>query len=146
MLRTGRASPFGQLQQQLGSFMPTGQVLTSWKEIASYMGKGVRTVQRWEAEMELPVRRPAADRHIVLAFPAELDTWARRKIDLQTVSKSNLEARRVNHEQTNAHLQRMRNLVQIMMERMELNRAYTEKIKKQCERGCNGNQQLSQSA
>jgi hypothetical protein len=25
-------------------------VLTSWKEIAQYVGKGVRTVQRWERE------------------------------------------------------------------------------------------------
>jgi hypothetical protein len=126
----------------------TGQVLTSWKEIAAYMGKGVRTVQRWEAEMELPVRRPASDRHIVLAFPAELDTWARRKIDppIESSQESNRNSRRLNHEQTNAQLMRMRNLVQIMMERMELNRSYTEKIKKQCERSRMVNNRLSQSA
>jgi hypothetical protein len=126
----------------------TGQVLTSWKEIAAYMGKGVRTVQRWEAEMELPVRRPAADRHIVLAFPAELDTWARRKIDLQMVSKQeiNQHGNCLNHVHTHAQLIRMRNLVQIMMQRLELNRAYTEKIKKQCERSRTANNRLSQSA
>lgn len=54
----------------------TSQVLTSWKEIAAYLGKGVRTVQRWEAQLGLPVRRPGPERHIVLAFPAELDEWA----------------------------------------------------------------------
>jgi hypothetical protein len=51
-------------------------VLSSWKDIASYMGRGIRTVQRWEAEMGLPVRRPKPrERQIVLAFPEELDTW-----------------------------------------------------------------------
>lgn len=49
--------------------------LTSWKEIANYLGKGVRTVQRWEAE-GLPVRRPnARDHGIVSALPNELDAW-----------------------------------------------------------------------
>lgn len=31
--------------------------LTSWRDIARYLGKGVRTVQRWEIESGLPVRR-----------------------------------------------------------------------------------------
>src|SRR5512133_1808800 len=53
-------------------------VLSSWKEIASYLGKGVRTVQRWELEMALPVRRPKPKyRQIVLAFPEELNHWLR---------------------------------------------------------------------
>lgn len=52
-------------------------VLTSWKEIACYLGKGVRTVQRWEQHLGLPVRRPtgAARRHIVLARRSDLDAW-----------------------------------------------------------------------
>lgn len=52
-------------------------LLSSWKEIGQYLGKGVRTVQRWEQEFGLPVRRPAGhSRHAVLAVPAELDAWA----------------------------------------------------------------------
>ena len=50
--------------------------LTSWKEIAQYLGKGVRTVQRWEKTLHLPVRRP--NRHargIVCAVPNEIDLW-----------------------------------------------------------------------
>lgn len=51
-------------------------LLTSWKEIATHLGKSVRTVQRWERELGLPVRRPAQHRNgIVLADPAELDAW-----------------------------------------------------------------------
>ena len=50
-------------------------LLTSWKEIAGYLGKGVRTVQRWERELSLPVRRPAHSRHIVVATTGDLDGW-----------------------------------------------------------------------
>lgn len=52
-------------------------VLTCWKEIACYMGKGVRTVQRWEREFGLPVRRPsgAASKSAVMARSHELDAW-----------------------------------------------------------------------
>jgi hypothetical protein len=51
-------------------------VLTSWKEIALYMGKGVRTVQRWEKDFGLPVRRPQdSDKKAVLARPCDLDAW-----------------------------------------------------------------------
>jgi hypothetical protein len=56
-------------------------VLTSWKEIATYLGKGLRTVQRWEHELSLPIRRPLnAQKHIVMALPAELDEWVRGRM------------------------------------------------------------------
>ncbi len=51
-------------------------LLTSWKEIANFLGKGVRTVQRWEATLGLPVIRPSDSRSgIVMAQPAELEAW-----------------------------------------------------------------------
>jgi len=54
------------------------QTLNSWKEIASYLGRGVRTVQRWEADLQLPVHRiGTGDRSPVFAFKAELDNWMR---------------------------------------------------------------------
>jgi len=56
------------------------RVLTSWKDIAQYMGKGVRTVQRWEIDLGLPVHRPEkAARHVVIALPDEIDDWVRRQ-------------------------------------------------------------------
>jgi len=52
------------------------RILTSWKEIAQYVGKGVRTVQRWERDIEFPVRRPNhGSRGVVLALPEEIDAW-----------------------------------------------------------------------
>jgi hypothetical protein len=51
-------------------------LLNSWKEIATYLGRGVRTAQRWEEELHLPVHRPRGrQRSAVTAFKSELDHW-----------------------------------------------------------------------
>jgi hypothetical protein len=53
-------------------------VLTSWKDIASYVGKGTRTVQRWEREVGFPVRRTKfGSKSPVLAITTEIDAWVR---------------------------------------------------------------------
>jgi hypothetical protein len=50
--------------------------LSGWKEIANYLGKGVRTVQRYERALGLPVRRPAGNATgSVVATKPELDAW-----------------------------------------------------------------------
>ena len=60
------------------SAAPKASVLNSWKEIASYLGRGVRTVQRWEHDLGMPVRRPRAkSRSAVVALPEEIDAWLR---------------------------------------------------------------------
>jgi hypothetical protein len=52
------------------------QFLSGWKEIANYLGKGVRTVQRYERDFGLPVRRPAGKPcGSVVATKLELDAW-----------------------------------------------------------------------
>src|SRR5215467_8412015 len=67
-----------------GSQPPTGldvcpsaeDRLDSWKEIAEYLKRSVRTVRRWEAEERLPVHRHIHQRGgTVYAFKAELDAW-----------------------------------------------------------------------
>jgi hypothetical protein len=51
-------------------------VLNSWKEIASYLDRGVRTVQRWEQELNLPVHRIGqGKRSPVYANVSELRFW-----------------------------------------------------------------------
>lgn len=56
------------------------QRLDSWKEIAAYLDRGVRTVQRWERTEGLPVRRHQHDkRGTVFALPSEIDEWQRRR-------------------------------------------------------------------
>jgi len=50
--------------------------LDSWKEIAPYLGRGERTVQRWAKEAGLPVHRlHHAGGHTVYAYTDELDAW-----------------------------------------------------------------------
>ena len=51
-------------------------VLTGWKEVAAFLGRSVRTVQRWEKEMGLPVRRLKSNtRSIPYALRSELTAW-----------------------------------------------------------------------
>jgi hypothetical protein len=55
------------------------RLLSSWKEIAGYFGKGVRTVQRWERTLGLPVYRPrGAQKNIVFARHSELESWIQK--------------------------------------------------------------------
>jgi Tol biopolymer transport system component len=50
--------------------------LDSWKEIAAYLNRDVRTVQRWERDSALPVQRlPGGPKAGVFALRAELDDW-----------------------------------------------------------------------
>jgi hypothetical protein len=64
--------------------------LTCWKDIAHYFGKGVRTVQRWERELGLPVRRPQGAlgnslKSPVLADPRDLDAWLQSRWEFRAV-------------------------------------------------------------
>jgi len=55
---------------------PIRRVLHSWKEISSYAGRGVRTIQRYEVQLGFPIHRPAgSSRSAVLAFTDEVDGW-----------------------------------------------------------------------
>jgi TolB-like protein len=56
----------------------SGDRLDSWKEIAAYLNRGVRTVRRWERDERLPVHR-----HVhrtlgsVYAYKSEIELWRR---------------------------------------------------------------------
>src|SRR5947209_19824211 len=50
--------------------------LESWGEIANYLRRDVRTVQRWERTLGLPVRRLRVGKlSSVYAYRTELDKW-----------------------------------------------------------------------
>jgi hypothetical protein len=56
--------------------------LDSWKEIASYLRKGERTVRRWERTEGLPVYRHTHQKQAtVYAFRSELDVWLAKRGD-----------------------------------------------------------------
>ena len=80
---------------------PSTRILNSWKEIASYLGRGVRTIQRYEEKLGLPVHRPAAkDRSAVLAFADELERWLRN-----TPSRNGTRANAGNANSATRHLE-----------------------------------------
>jgi hypothetical protein len=57
------------------------RILNGWKEISNHIERGVRTAQRWEALLGMPVHRPALkDRSAVVAFTDELDGWITRNV------------------------------------------------------------------
>jgi hypothetical protein len=53
-----------------------GLRLDSWKAIADYLGRNVRTVTRWADERGLPIHRvPGGKRRAVFAYKDEIDAW-----------------------------------------------------------------------
>ncbi len=66
-----------------------GQRLESWKEIAAYLRRDVRTVQRWEQTDALPIHRhQRAHRPIPYAYTAELDAWWTGRSNEEASAKS----------------------------------------------------------
>src|SRR5215469_6281688 len=54
--------------------------LDGWGEIASYFRREIRTVQRWERNLGLPIHRlPVGRQSAVYAYPSELDQWYRER-------------------------------------------------------------------
>src|SRR5579859_4682602 len=54
--------------------------LESWGEIASYLRREIRTVQRWERNLGLPIRRLSVGKNTsVYAYPSELDKWYKER-------------------------------------------------------------------
>jgi TolB-like protein len=82
--------------QRTGSFPSSAKSsaedrLNSWKEIAAYLGREVRTVQRWEKSAKLPVRRLQIEKQgTVYAYKSELEAWYNdRRLSLGSDSEGN---------------------------------------------------------
>ena len=57
------------------------KILDSWKDIADYLNRSVKTCHRWEEELGLPIHRlDGTPRARVFAYPAELDRWLAEKL------------------------------------------------------------------
>ena len=55
---------------------PTAETpLQGWKEISNFLGRDVRTAQRWETSLGLPVRRQGGLGGSVYAYPGEIEAW-----------------------------------------------------------------------
>jgi hypothetical protein len=67
-------------------------VLSSWKDIARYLGKGVRTVQRWERHLGLPIRRPvgASQKSAVVVDRGDVDAWLATRFSARALQKNEI--------------------------------------------------------
>jgi Tol biopolymer transport system component len=75
------AAPSSQPPKSAKALPFPGERLDSWKEIARYLNRDVRTVQRWEETGGLPVHRRVPGRlrgNPVFAYKTELETWLRQ--------------------------------------------------------------------
>jgi Tol biopolymer transport system component len=70
--------------------------LESWGEIASYLRREIRTVQRWEKTLDLPVRRLLIGKQSsVYAYRSELDQWYRDREPGQEIDEQSDQPLRV---------------------------------------------------
>ena len=71
----GDANPSG-----TGAASAPAEKLDSWKEIAAYLKRDIRTVQRWEKYEGLPAHRHQhTKKPTVYAYKSELDAWFRER-------------------------------------------------------------------
>ena len=78
-MSTSDIPPGGARSGPKGSTLPDKK-LDSWGEIASYLGREVRTVQRWETTEGLPVHRHEhKKKSTVYAYAGELDAWIKNR-------------------------------------------------------------------
>ena len=68
------------MKQSAPEVVISSGMLDSWKEIAAYLHRDVRTVMRWERARGLPVHRlPGGGKPGVYALQSELDAWWKKR-------------------------------------------------------------------
>ncbi len=114
--------------------LPAKKFLNGWKEIATYLGLGVRTVQRYERELSLPVRRPSGRmRGAVIANCLELQQWMfgsprRRQNGGHHIVLENLRASVAENHRLRLETEQLRDSLQTSIETLQ------RTIDKQCKR------------
>jgi predicted DNA-binding transcriptional regulator AlpA len=101
-------------------------VLSSWKDIAKYLGKGVRTVQRWERHLGLPVRRPigAAQKSAVMLYRGDVDAWLATRFSARALEKDGAER----NQSSQSARSTLREGIRTARELRTANQALTEQI------------------
>lgn len=64
------------------------KILQTWKEISNYLDRNVRTCQRWEKKLNLPVYRiEESSRPSVFAYQDEIDEWLTNRVKNNEIGK-----------------------------------------------------------
>jgi hypothetical protein len=112
---------------------PEAKILGSWKEIAAYLGKGVRTVQRWEQLHGLPVRRPvAAPQGVVYASREELDAWLTKQWSRRSATTEQVAFSEARIGETPSLVQMSKELRQANRELLASLRQTVDSVKQEC--------------
>jgi hypothetical protein len=107
---------------------PEDRIFSSWKEIATFLGRGVRTVQRWEATLGLPIRRPNGyGSNVVVATESELRQWLRQSGERSDSHRTGIDAASIRKiaekldamEQEHQRLQQMLASMEVRFEQIE---------------------------
>ena len=69
--------------------MRNKEILDSWKAISDYLDRDIRTCERWEKELELPIHRINQDspRSKVFTYKSEIDSWLKKRINHTELQK-----------------------------------------------------------
>lgn len=72
------------------------EILDSWKQIAQYLHREVRTCYRWSRELGLPVYRidEKSPKSKVFAYKDEIDKWLKEKTKSQVLPKNGFHTKR----------------------------------------------------
>jgi hypothetical protein len=99
------------------------RTLSGWKDIANYLGKGVRTAQRYERELALPVRRPASKTTgSVIAVKYELDAWIASHLSMLSTRVS-LKNRKAELNEIASHTKKLILEIRAFRERLSKSRS-----------------------
>jgi len=116
-------------------------ILNSWKEISNYVGRGVRTIQRWESDMRFPVHRTGEHlRSSVYALSEEIDAWLKHRGNARPSAHEerhlSIKAMRKGMDQLAAHKQKLmdrshtlKTLTDTMHERLQTTSGLHSKIR-----------------
>jgi hypothetical protein len=101
-------------------------VLSSWKDIAKYLGKGVRTVQRWERHLGLPVLRTigAAQKSAVMLYRGDVDAWLATRFSARAPEKDGAQR----NQSSRSARSTLREGIRTARELRTANQALTEQI------------------
>ena len=124
------------MNTDIGKSQPApAPTLNSWKEIAFYLGRGVRTVQRWHVELRLPVHRVRhTPRSPVFAYTTELDEWLRQQAG--GLNEAHIKQHEIDGEpkqQIRANLKRMQRLRQELRETRQTHKKLISELRQQQE-------------
>jgi hypothetical protein len=111
-------------------------VLSSWKDIARYLGKGVRTVQRWERHLGLPVRRPngALQKSAVVLYRGDVDAWLASRFSARSLEKSEARTTQSSHSARSTLREGIRTARALRIANQELTEQISHSIRRLTER------------